>query len=327
MMVNKIRKVTLLFRCRRSAGTGRGSVKVYTTQRIRGCRHPRQIHLGYIRDADTISAGDRDNIEEKLKERWGKAFGNSHVEIDWKSTERKWATRAAHKDRKVDREAALEQIGGWLDKNDEDITDSFKEGLPEGREPVPMARAKFVTLYFEIPRRLARKLLADEDEVESWWTTHEAPRLLYRFHQYVCRQADLKQKTRPDVTFSRGAFTDYLLWNIKRGYAASEYLRSHREPQTVQFIDEKVRDVVSWPPSSWVSSYSGFDKLIPDLTTATVERVTTRRDGVFLEIRDGERTFSSSIHVRDADERTRVVDALRRAYGRTLEDAGGQVAE
>jgi len=64
--------------------------------------------------------------------------------------------------------------------------------------------------------------------------------------------------------------------------------------------NRRVRDVVTfWPPSSWVSSYGGTDALTPRPSTAVIAAVQKRGQGVWLQVEDGGRSFSTVIAIED----------------------------
>jgi hypothetical protein len=62
---------------------------------------------------------------------------------------------------------------------------------------------------------------ADVSEIEGWWHTEEAPRLLWAFFRYV-------RKT--NGRFCRYGFIQYLHHNVRKRYAAVNYLRAKGWP-------------------------------------------------------------------------------------------------
>lgn len=207
----KVRTVKISFRCKRSSRDG--AVKVYTTQRIKGSKHPKQFHLAYIPDNDSISDYFKNKIYEALQKKWEQFYGHSGVEINWKDAEKKWINRKGRKQLLVDRYEACAQISLWLQEEEEVVVPSFG-GLTTIKKS--MSKDSFFNGYYELHSQIAFKLATlDSADIAKWWEEKEAPRLLYRFHNYV-----LKREGK--VSFDRLGFLKYLLGNIKMGYALKE---------------------------------------------------------------------------------------------------------
>ena len=81
---------------------------------------------------------------------------------------------------------------------------------------------------------------------------------------------------------------------------------------------KKLRDLVDLTPGQWVTSHS---KVIPDLSQATIEDASSSGKAVRIEIRDGGAVYHKWVPVRDASERTRIADALRKAKGTVVDVA------
>ena len=93
-------------------------------------------------------------------------------------------------------EASSEEIP----QNQEATAKSFNEGLRR-------------TLAF-LRSRLPKAMRYD---VEDWWYYEEIPRLLYGFYRHTQRHQG--------HPFSKQAFLGYLNGNLRRGFAANQYLR------------------------------------------------------------------------------------------------------
>lgn len=206
------RTVKLNFRRRRSSRMG--TVKAYTTVRIRHRKHPKQLHLGYLPKGKCIRECDKKKIEFALRKHWREIFSHEDVFIDWKDAEKKWRKRERHKRPQVDRSDAEAQIRTWLSEEDDVITAPFG-GPCKGSGTI--SREQFWAAYLRLPLLVADRLKnVDTTGITEWWETREAPRLLYCYARYVKRH---KRE------FSRDGFLEYLFGNIKMGFAQVQYLR------------------------------------------------------------------------------------------------------
>ena len=78
-----MKEVKIYFRLKHDRGNTERSWKVFTTQRIKGLKHPKQIHIGYIKERFPIPPYAQQRITEKLRQKWSKLHGVTEVFIDW----------------------------------------------------------------------------------------------------------------------------------------------------------------------------------------------------------------------------------------------------
>lgn len=83
-----------------------------------------------------------------------------------------------------------------------------------------------------------------------------------------------------------------------------------------------LRDVLEWPPTSCAGTYSGLDQLLPDPAQATIRKAKSEGNLILLDVAEGYRSWSCTVHVPQAYSVSLVLAALQRAAGKTLDAAG-----
>jgi hypothetical protein len=217
------RQVKISFR--RKPNFREGAVKAFCTVRVPGQRHPKQLHLGCLPPAKELPHAPPPNIEAALRRHWRECFGHEDVAIDWGDAREKWTGSVERKRARIDRSEAIAQLNYWRAQDGEFVMERFggpKERTEASSDETPENQAATAKSFNEGLRRtiaflLSRLPKSTRHEVEDWWYYEEIPRLLYGFYRYTQRH--------PGHPFSKQAFLGYLNGNLRRGYAANQYLR------------------------------------------------------------------------------------------------------
>lgn len=79
--------------------------------------------------------------------------------------------------------------------------------------------------------------------------------------------------------------------------------------------------IPGWPYLQWVCAYSGEQTWVPDPTRAVIREIRSDEDGIFLIVEENSRSFTTYIELISLPD-NRILSALERAIGQTLEQAG-----
>jgi hypothetical protein len=236
------RQVKISFR--RKPNFREGTVKAFCTVRVPGRRNPKQLHLGYLPSGKELPPAPPPKIEAALRRHWRQCFGHEDVAIDWNDAREKWTGSVERKRARIDRSEAIAQLNYWRAQDGEFITEHFggprkpTEALsdepPENQEATAKSfneglRRTLAVLISRLPKAMRY-------DVEDWWYYEEIPRLLYGFYRYTQRH--------PGHPFSKQAFLGYLNGNLRRGYAANQYLRQ-RNRQSRELSQGSLQNIPS----------------------------------------------------------------------------------
>jgi hypothetical protein len=80
----------------------------------------------------------------------------------------------------------------------------------------------------------------------------------------------------------------------------------------------RIREFISWPPSGW----SAASARIPNLETATIQRVVETPSGIVVEVRDNGEAFLGALSIPNPALRSRVANVISQLKGRTTQEVG-----
>lgn len=99
-------------------------------------------------------------------------------------------------------------------------------------------------------------------------------------------------------------------------------------PKRRRSLTVLLRDIAAvWPPTVWVSSFSGNDPLSPNPIEALIQSAQAGTEGVRLTVTEGGREFSTTILLDDDPLRRSVAATLAALRGQPLSQAGEQQVE